>query len=102
MGQRKQLERLCQEEEEMQKLQAEVKALRVKIEGIGRQMHVVSRDVEAKRVVMQRATEAYAEAEEGLSVLRERKRGMEEGMLDILLDVGRRRDEKLNAVLTKI
>lgn len=109
--QRKQLERLRQEEEELQKLQAEVKsdgkipeveALRVKIEGIGRQMQVVSRDVEAKRVVMQRATEAYAEAEEGLSVLRERKRRMEEEMLDMLLDVGRRRDEKLNAVLTKI
>mmetsp|Transcript_16733 Transcript_16733/g.30894 ORF Transcript_16733/g.30894 Transcript_16733/m.30894 type:complete len:327 (+) Transcript_16733:63-1043(+) len=110
--QRKQLEKLRQEEVELQKLKEEVnndrgkipevEALRVRIESIGRQMQVVSRDVEAKREVMRRATDAYVVAEEGLSVLRERKKSMEEEMLNLLLDVGKRRDEKLNAVLTKV
>merc|ERR1712228_490820 len=111
--QRQELLRLQEEEAQLKRLKEEVRSgdgglipevasLRKDIEGMGRQMQAAERELDKRREVMRRATDAYVEAEERLAGLRKTKQEMEQKMLDTLLDIGKKRDAKLNEILTKI
>lgn len=110
--QRLEMLRLQEEEAELQRLQSEVaddtgripevEALRLNIERVGREMQYASGELHRKREAMRRATDAYVEAEEQVAGLREQKQALEQKMLNMLLEVGKRRDAKLNEILTRI
>lgn len=111
--QRLELAKLREEELKLQRMQQEVnscpaasapelESLRQKIEGIGREMHVAVRDVDVKRDRMRKATDLYVAAEEHVTELRGRKQRAEEEMLNMLLEIGKQRDERLNTVLSSI
>jgi len=110
--QKQQLLKLQEEEAQLHKLKSqvgsdqgklpEVEDLRGRIERLGRDMHTATRDLDKKRETMRKATEAYVEAEETLTGMQKKKHDMEQGMLDMLMAVGKERDEKLNQILTSI
>jgi len=81
---------------------ARVQHLRNAIEEIGREMRYLERDVAAKLAAMQRATEAYCTAQESLASQRDKRKRLEDEMLELMLSAGKAKDEKLNDILQKI
>mmetsp|Transcript_48693 Transcript_48693/g.115718 ORF Transcript_48693/g.115718 Transcript_48693/m.115718 type:complete len:284 (+) Transcript_48693:1681-2532(+) len=106
--------RLEEEEQRLAKLQDELKTgltetdkahvqkLRSSIEGVGREVVALEREVATRKLAMQRATDSYVEAEESLASKREARRRLEEEMLDLILSTGKAKDEKLNQVLQNV
>lgn len=76
-----------------------IEALRKEIETTRRDQQVMERDVASKREAMRRATDAYVDAEDKLSAKRTACRKLEERMTELILSMGRAKDERLTGLL---
>eukprot|EP00927_Polykrikos_kofoidii_P056273 TRINITY_DN50422_c0_g1_i1.p1 TRINITY_DN50422_c0_g1~~TRINITY_DN50422_c0_g1_i1.p1 ORF type:complete len:302 (-),score=84.76 TRINITY_DN50422_c0_g1_i1:134-982(-) len=79
-----------------------IEELRAAIENVGRDIFYMERDVSNKRIAMQRATDAYVDAEERLASRRAARQDLEKDMLDMILSVGRAKDDRLNGLLQRV
>lgn len=81
---------------------ARVEELRRCIEGVGKEVAVLEREVASRKEAMRRATEAYVDMEERLAEKREARERYEKEMLDLILTTGKAKDERMNSLLSKV
>ncbi|CAE7450696.1 PPID [Symbiodinium natans] len=82
--------------------QKKVQDLRTAIESRGRAVRTLEREVSSKKDTMQRATDAYIEAEERLACAKHSMKKLEEEMLEIILSSGKEKDARLTDLLMKV
>lgn len=82
--------------------QKRVQDLRTAIESRGRAVRTLEREVSSKKDAMQRATDAYVEAEERLADAKSSMKKLEEEMLEIILTTGKAKDARLTDLLMKV
>lgn len=93
----KELQTGCNQDERIQ-----IATLRAQIEAGGREVHRIEQEVSSKRLAMQRATDAYINAEERLQQKKDERRKLEEKMMDLILSTGKAKDEKLTGLLMQM
>ncbi|CAE7300674.1 PPID, partial [Symbiodinium pilosum] len=76
--------------------------LRTAIESCGRAVRTLEREVSSKKDAMQKATDAYVEAEERLADAKSAMKKLEEEMLEIILATGKAKDARLTDLLMKV
>lgn len=82
--------------------QQRIQELRRSIEGIGREISVLEREVASKKEAMRVATEVYVVAEERLAQKRDTRDSFNKEMLDLILSSGKAKDEHLTKVLSSV
>ncbi|CAD7928654.1 unnamed protein product [Amoebophrya sp. A120] len=98
--------RLARLDAQMQLLDAteqrEIAVLRAQVEQSATKISILSKEAETKKAILEKATQDYVDISERLQDAQSEKKELEESLVDMILQSGKKKDEQLNNLLCEI